>query len=96
MRSVCLCGVLHSWPVLAPERLWRRTLPPRMRGHSIGLVGHKRKPHLHGVFDQPIGQWKEACKDACTAAGIRYRWHDLRHTFITVLRNGRRFQSRRS
>jgi integrase len=54
--------------------------------HAIGLVGHKRQPHVYGVcFEQPIGQWKKAWKDACAAAGIRYRWHDLRHTFITRL-----------
>jgi integrase len=54
--------------------------------HSVGLIGHKRAPHVHGIrFDEPIGQWKKAWKDACTTAGVRYRWHDLRHTFITRL-----------
>jgi len=32
-----------------------------------------------------MGQWKKAWKDARIAAGVRYRWHDLRHTFITRL-----------
>ncbi len=54
--------------------------------HSVGLIGHKREPHVHGLrFDEPIGEWKKAWKDSCTAAGVRYRWHDLRHTFITRL-----------
>ena len=54
--------------------------------HSVGFTGYKRKAHVHGVrFDLPIGQWKKAWKDACLAAWVRYRWHDLRHTFITHL-----------
>ncbi len=54
--------------------------------HSVGLIGHKREPYVHGLrFDEPIGEWKKAWKDTCTAAGVRYRWHDLRHTFITRL-----------
>jgi integrase len=54
--------------------------------HSVGFIGYKRAPHVHGIrFDRPIGQWKKAWKDACAAAGVRYRWHDLRHTFITRL-----------
>src|SRR5271170_4779702 len=45
-----------------------------------------RRPHLHSVeLSQPIGEWKKAWKDACTTAKVRYRWHDLRHTFITRL-----------
>jgi len=54
--------------------------------HSVGLIGHKRAPHVHGIrLDEPIGQWRKAWKDACAAVGVRYRWHDLRHTFITRL-----------
>jgi integrase len=77
------CAALTLWLSRFPEAGKDKFVFPR---HSIGLVGHKRKPHLHGVcFDQPIGQWKKAWKDACAAARIRYRWHDLRHTFITRL-----------
>ena len=44
--------------------------------HSVGLIGHKREPHVHRLrLDEPIGEWKKAWKDACTAAGVRYRWH---------------------
>ena len=54
--------------------------------HSVGFTGHKRKAHVHSVlFDEPIGQWKKAWKGACSTAGVRYRWPDLRHTFITRL-----------
>jgi integrase len=34
---------------------------------------------------RPIGEWKKAWKDACKTSKVRYRWHDLRHTFITRL-----------
>jgi integrase len=54
--------------------------------HAIGTLGNERKPHLYSVDPaQPIGEWKKAWKDACKSAGVNYRWHDLRHTFITRL-----------
>ena len=50
------------------------------------MFGKERRPHLHSVeLSQPIGEWKKAWKDACKTAKVRYRWHDLRHTFITRL-----------
>ena len=77
------CAALTLWLSRFLEAGMDTFVYPR---HSIGLVGHKRRPHLHGVWlDQPIGQWRKAWKDACAAARIRYRWHDLRHTFITRL-----------
>jgi hypothetical protein len=32
-----------------------------------------------------LSQWKSAWAAACKEAKIRYRWHDLRHTFISRL-----------
>ncbi len=54
--------------------------------YSAGIFGKDRKPHLHSVkLSEPIGEWKKAWKDACRTAKVSYRWHDLRHTFITRL-----------
>ena len=47
------------------------------------------KPGKQNVFDvdclKPIGEWKSAWKTVCKKAGVKYRWHDLRHTFISRL-----------
>jgi integrase len=32
-----------------------------------------------------MGSWRKAWLGCCKSAGVRYRWHDLRHTFISRL-----------
>ena len=32
-----------------------------------------------------MGSWKTAWANACKTAKVSYRWHDLRHTFISRL-----------
>jgi len=32
-----------------------------------------------------MGEWKNAWATARKAAGLHYRWHDLRHTFVSRL-----------
>ena len=47
------------------------------------------KPGKQNVFDvdnaKPIGEWNTAWKTVCKKAGVKYRWHDLRHTFVSRL-----------
>ena len=31
----------------------------------------------------PMGSWRNAWRLACKATGVRYRPHDIRHTFIS-------------
>jgi len=38
-------------------------------------------PALLRTFWKDVAGWLEACK----RAGVSYRWHDLRHTFVTRL-----------
>jgi integrase len=77
------CGALTLWLSRFSDTDPDAFVFPR---HSIGLQGHKRRPHVYNVRShQPVGEWKKAWKDACAAARVRYRWHDLRHTFITRL-----------
>jgi Phage integrase family len=54
--------------------------------HKAGLAGNKRIPTMWGVdLARPIGSWRKAWLDALREAKVRYRWHDLRHTFISRL-----------
>jgi hypothetical protein len=36
-------------------------------------------------LDRPMGSWRKGWREACKRAGVSYRWHDLRHTFVTRL-----------
>jgi integrase len=77
------CAALTLWLSRFPDSDADSYLFPR---HSIGMQGNKREAHIYSVApDQPIGEWKKAWKVACRLAGVKYRWHDLRHSFITRL-----------
>ena len=39
---------------------------------------------------EPIGSWKSAWQRAKKAAGVECRWHDLRHSFISLVAEARR------
>jgi integrase len=54
--------------------------------HKVGLSGNDRIAYAY-EFDpsRPAGEWKKAWNDALKRAGLKYRWHDCRHTFITRL-----------
>lgn len=46
----------------------------------------KRTSQIHSVnLNRQMGSWKTAWNTARETAGVRYRWHDLRHTFISRL-----------
>ncbi len=34
---------------------------------------------------RPMGSWRKTWLEACKRAGVRHRWHDLRHSFVTRL-----------
>jgi integrase len=54
--------------------------------HRVGVSGNDRTAYAYG-FDPslPAGEWKKAWSDALRAAGLRYRLHDCRHSFVTRL-----------
>jgi integrase len=71
------------WLSRFPEGEAESYLFPR---HSTGMRGNNREAHIHSIDPtKPIGEWKKAWKDACRVAGVNYRWHDLRHSFVTRL-----------
>ena len=52
----------------------------------MGLSGNKREAILYDLdFSRPGSEWKSAWSAACKSAKVRYRWHDLRHTFVSRL-----------
>ena len=80
-RRVCAC--LSMWldrfPNAGPDSF---VFP----FHKIGLAGNSRVPVLWDVdLDRPMGSWRTAWRLALKNVGIRYRPHDMRHTFISRL-----------
>jgi integrase len=77
------CAVLSLWLSRFPNAGEDGYVFPR---HRVGLVGDAREPYIWDIdLDQPIGEWKKAWRLACKDAGVRYRWHDCRHSFISRL-----------
>jgi len=77
------CAVLTLWLSRFADAPAEGYLFPR---HMVGLAGDSREPVLYKVdFSRPGSEWKTAWTAICRAAGLRYRWHDLRHTFVSRL-----------
>src|SRR6266851_1648402 len=77
------CIVLSLWFSRFPNAEEGSYVFPR---HRVGLGGDARKPYIWDIdLNQPIGEWKKAWRLAFEEAGVRYRWHDCRHSFISRL-----------
>jgi integrase len=77
------CAILTLWLSRFPSAPADGYLFPR---HMTGFASDKRKPFVYAVdFSRPSSEWKSAWVAACHSAGVRYRWHDLRHTFVSRL-----------
>jgi integrase len=54
--------------------------------HQVGIGGDSRTVEIHNLdFGRPMGSRRKAWLAACKRAGVSYRWHDLRHTFVSRL-----------
>lgn len=54
--------------------------------HRVGIGGNSRSIEVYDLdATRPMGSWRKAWLKCCKSAGVRYRWHDLRHTFISRL-----------
>ncbi len=52
--------------------------------HQVGIGADSRVVTVYGAdLAHPMGAWRKAWLEACKRAKVRYRWHDLRHTFVT-------------
>ena len=50
------------------------------------MAGDRREPKMWDVqLDKSMQEWKAAWANASKTAGVHYRWHDCRHTFISRL-----------
>jgi len=78
-----VCAALTLWLARFPEATQDSFVFPR---HKVGLGGKDRTARIWDVqLDKPIGEWKKTWERVRRLAAVDYRWHDLRHTFITRL-----------
>jgi integrase len=78
-----VCAALSPWLSRFPDAGQGECVFP---AHKIGFVGNSRRSDVYGVdLSRPMGEWKKAWTDALRAAGLKYRWHDLRHSFVSRL-----------
>ena len=77
---------------LATLQAWAGNFPDRQPDDAVfpseayGLAGNKRKPHTSTIDPTvPVGDIKRSWRTAKRAAGIKCRFHDLRHTAATRL-----------
>jgi integrase len=78
-----VCAVLTLWLSRFGQLTPGAFVVPR---HKIGFTGNSRRSDLYAVDpSRPLGSWKKAWRGALNAAGLHYRWHDCRHTFISRL-----------
>jgi integrase len=76
-RRVCAC--LSLWLSRFPDTTSENFVFPF---HQVGIGGNSRVVGVYDVdLERPMGSWRKAWLGACKNAGVRYRWHDLRHTF---------------
>ena len=77
------CAILTLWLARFPEATPQSYVFPL---HRVACRGGKFEHHLYDVdLSKPIGSWKRAWKYASVKAKVNYRWHDLRHSFISRL-----------
>jgi integrase len=77
------CVILTMWLSRFPDARAENYVFPY---HKVGIGGDSRVPQTWAVnLNRPMGEWKKAWEGVCKSAGVRYRWHDLRHTFISRL-----------
>jgi integrase len=77
-----ICATLTLWLSRFPETMDSYVFPH----HRVACRGGSAQHHVYDIdLLRPIGSWKRAWKYASSKASLDYRWHDLRHTFVSRL-----------
>jgi integrase len=81
-----VCAVLTLWQSRFPNAGPDAYLFPR---HKVGFATKKGQPEARECYlyeidlNRPAAEWKSSWQAALQAAKLHYRWHDLRHTFVS-------------
>jgi integrase len=78
-----VCASLSFWMGYFPDATPDSYLFPF---YQVGIGGDSRAVTMYDIdLSRPMGSWRKGWLEACKRAGVSYRWHDLRHTFVTRL-----------
>jgi integrase len=78
-----VCASLSFWVGYFPNVTPDSYLFPCFQ---VGIGGDSRTVTMYDLdLTRPMGSWRKAWLEACKKIGARYRWHDLRHSFVTRL-----------
>lgn len=78
-----VCSALTMWVARFPKATADSYVFPR---HKIAMIKGGQAVLIREIrLDRPVQSWMTAWRTALEQAGIHYRWHDLRHTFVTHL-----------
>ena len=76
------CGVLTLWLSRFPEGTADSYVFP---SHAVVMAPKGEVKIREVCLDEPMGAWTRSWYRALRVSGLRYRWHDLRHTYISRL-----------
>lgn len=78
-----VCGTLTMWLSRFPHARPESFVFPR---HEVQMLeGGKETKIANLDLSKPMQSWQRAWRTALKEARLHYRWHDLRHTFISRL-----------
>jgi len=77
------CATLTAWLARFGERSPDDYIFPR---HSVRMLKGGKESAIFAVRpQQQVQSWQRAWSKVLRDTGLKYRWHDLRHTFVTRL-----------
>jgi integrase len=75
----CLAQWLRRFPNASPDSyVFPRHSVRQVKGVALTVLSSV-------VLDRQVQSWQTAWRSALEKAAVKYRWHDLRHTFVTRL-----------
>jgi integrase len=80
-RRVCL--ILCDWLARFPDANENSYVFPR---HSVQMLKGGKVTELREIrLTEPMRSWQRSWRKVLKDTSLKYRWHDLRHTFVTRL-----------